>query len=288
VLSDLALGDLVVSGELTGVYSAFNRTCRAENSILESTVEFTAVNATCGISDNCSCWAGCSESLCTRKSSQFVFVKSNVSGFDGEGASDWRNESISSGRKDLNARTGGELGIATSFLGFFARFGLGSLSEAVRLRDLGGCSGVGGPGAGGGGIGAANGTGVWAGIGASTERAGRSNCCVFVGTGSWYGHGNGNSRWSGGNICEKSCVWISKSVHNWSVKGGKEDCGGVCCCRIGAKRRRVGRVGEDCGGSTGEEGAGRDCCIECCSANGRRCSSEIPCCFFAGDIGTCC
>jgi hypothetical protein len=91
-------------------------------------------------------------------------------------------------------------------------------------------------------------------------------------------------------MVEKSWFWmgISKSVHNWSVKGGKEDAGGVCCCSIGARRRRVGKVGDDGGGIGGDEGLGKDCCcIECCwNAYGRRCSNDMPDCFFAGEIGT--
>lgn len=51
---------------------------------------------------------------------------------------------------------------------------------------------------------------------------------------------------------------ISKSVHNWSVKGGKFDEGGIFSCNTGAKRRRGGNVGDDCGGGRiGEEGPGR-------------------------------
>ena len=52
------------------------------------------------------------------------------------------------------------------------------------------------------------------------------------------------------SMMEKSWSWMgtSKSVHNWSVKVGKEDAGGVGCCSCcmrGARRRRVGSVGED-------------------------------------------
>lgn len=71
------------------------------------------------------------------------------------------------------------------------------------------------------------------------------------------------------------------------MKGRKEDGGGVFCCIIGAKRRLVGRVGDDARGSTGDEGGGRGGCVECCcNANGSNCSRERVDCFFAGDMGT--
>ena len=82
----------------------------------------------------------------------------------------------------------------------------------------------------------------------------------------------------------------SKSVHNWSVKAGKEDAGGVGCCSCcmrGARRRRVGSVGEDRAGRMGDEGAGRVLWREeCCKAKGKSCSREKADCFFAGVIGT--
>jgi len=70
------------------------------------------------------------------------------------------------------------------------------------------------------------------------------------------------------------------------VKGGKDDGGGVFCCSIGAKRRRVGNVGEDGCGRTGDESGPRR--EFCWNASGNNCSRDKVDCFFAGEIGTFC
>ena len=143
--------------EDAGVNSAFNRICRAVNSLLESTVEFTAVNPRCAIMTLLAAAVRCSESLCTRKSSHEVSCTSFAwlfsTGCAGVGASDCRNVSMSSVAKRSMARTGGELGIAVS-RAFFFRFGLPPTGSDDLFLPFDGCTGVGGPGAGGGGIGA--------------------------------------------------------------------------------------------------------------------------------------
>ena len=77
--------------------------------------------------------------------------------FAGDVASERKNVSTSSVENCLKARTGGDDGITISFLDFLARLCFGSLGKAERFLDLAGRCGVGGPGAGGGGIGALNG-----------------------------------------------------------------------------------------------------------------------------------
>lgn len=72
------------------------------------------------------------------------------------------------------------------------------------------------------------------------------------------------------------------------MKGGKEDeAGGVFCWRMGARKRRVGRTGEEVRwGRTGEE-AGCMAWRECfCSAVPNICSNDSVDWFFTGDIGT--
>jgi hypothetical protein len=161
---------------------------------------------------------------------------------------------------------GGEDGIVSSVcFGFLDRLAFGDLrDEEVRLRfTLESLIGVGGPGAGGGGIGAANGAG----------REGVPTCCWGMSKGCCcWAHWRFRSCWWGlvwgSKMEEKSWSWrgTSNSVHSWSVKGAKEEAGGVSCCWCmrGARRRRVGRVGEDWGGRAGDEGAGRGLCRECC------------------------
>ena len=98
-----------------------------------------------------------------RNSSQVDPVKPYDSGsFVGDVASDWKKLSTSSVEKGLNARIGGDDGIVISFLTFFFLC-FGSLRDDERFLALVGSDalvtsgGVGGPGNGGGGIGAEKG-----------------------------------------------------------------------------------------------------------------------------------
>ena len=83
--------------------------------------------------------------------------------FAGDAASDWKKLSTSSAEKGLNARTGGDEGMVICFLTFFAFLCFGSLRDDERFLALVAwdalvtSGGVGGPGNGGGGIGAIKG-----------------------------------------------------------------------------------------------------------------------------------
>ncbi len=99
-----------------------------------------------------------------RKSSQVDPMKLYDSGsFAGDVASDSKKLSTSSVEKALKARIGGDEGITISFLAFLTFLCFDSLREVERFRTFVGSdtlltsSGDGGPGSGGGGIGAAKG-----------------------------------------------------------------------------------------------------------------------------------